>query len=370
MGVFDIFGSKNGFDPNKFEKEFSQLTGNINKTKQQLVRLSQRKRRLNAKLEAFVSIGYILIFSYCYLSIPNDVRATNRIQQFIKGQTKNNLYVLIGYPLASVLIIKIINYAFNYLIKRQDRYLAKLKTKHKAKMDELKKITNFNATNELINKYSEKQLPPQAPQVHQKSVRKSSNKQDELRAQALKELHLNDKQHSSNEKTSAPKELTDSPKQQQTQVPTSNSRTFQDRLLDLFVGSDNSESVEQRYALICSHCFAHNGLAPPHCEDPSLVKYQCWKCGALNGKGMLFGHSEQGQQTLDDAVVNTPEKGITKSDVSYTGSDEKESSTIDNVVKADSPLPEKANTPTDAVWESNQISDAKKKSKSSPSGLS
>ena len=94
MGVFDIFGSKHGFDPNKFEKEFSQLTGNINKTKQQLARLTQRKRKLNAKLEAFVSIGYILIFLYCYFSIPNDVRATNRVQQFIKGQSKTYMSLL------------------------------------------------------------------------------------------------------------------------------------------------------------------------------------------------------------------------------------------------------------------------------------
>lgn len=308
MGVFDIFGSKHGFDPNKFEKEFSQLTTDINKTKQQLTRLTQRKQRLNEKLETFVSLGYVLILLYCYLSIPNNVHATNRIQQFIKGQTKYNIYVLIGWPLSSILIIKAVSFVFNYLVHRQDRYLAKLQTKHKAKMDELKKITNFNATNELINKYGEKQLPQQTPQlqqVQQRLNKKSSKKQDELRAQALKELHLNDKQLSLSQKTGTSKKQNDDDdddaKQQPTQAPQPNTRTFQDRLLDLFVGSDNSESVEQRYALICSHCFAHNGLAPPHCEDPLLVKYQCWKCGAMNGKGMLFGHAEE-QQKLEEAV--------------------------------------------------------------------
>ncbi|CAK9682701.1 hypothetical protein FOB58_003100 [Candida parapsilosis] len=360
MGVFDIFGSKHGFDPNKFEKEFSQLTGNINKTKQQLARLTQRKRKLNAKLEAFVSIGYILIFSYCYFSIPNDVRATNRVQQFIKGQTKQNLYVLIGYPLISIVVIKFINYAFNYLIRRHDRFLAKLQAKHKAKMDELKKITNFNATNELINKYGEKQLPQQIPLAQKSSANKKSTKQDNLRAQALKELHLSDKQLSQNENSGTATTQDNSGKSQQPKAATATPRTFQDRLLDLFVGSDNSESVEQRYALICSHCFAHNGLAPPHCEDPSLVKYQCWKCGALNGKGMLFGNSGPDEQHLEDSA-STFDKNIVPSDVAGEGHIESGPINVTDDIKANA-LTEKADTPSNASSEAKIDSDTKKES--------
>ncbi|KAI5958371.1 hypothetical protein KGF57_002728 [Candida theae] len=367
MGVFDIFSSKHGFDPTKFEKEFSQLTANINKTKQQLARLTQRKRSLNARLEAFVSIGYVLIFMYCYFSIPNDVRATNRVQKFIKGQSKQNIYVLIIYPLASILVIKIINYVFNYLINRQDRYLSKLQTQHKAKMDELKKITNFNATNELINKYGEKQVPQQIPQQLQKGVaagkKKNNDKQEKLRAQALKELHLNDKQLSSNQKATPVKNRENAVKAESTQVPSSHPRTFQDRLLDLFVGSDNSESVEQRYALICSHCFAHNGLAPPHCEDPSLVKYQCWRCGALNGKGMLFGHSSQDQQKSDGTVEEKPlQRSIPEPDELSVGNDEKEVATSEKLADADPSSLSRTNasavttseSPTSNIEDSNQ----------------
>ncbi|KAI5970411.1 hypothetical protein CANMA_000574 [Candida margitis] len=363
MGVFDIFGSKHGFDPTRFEKEFSQLTGNINKTKQQLTRLTQRKSRLNGKLEAFISIGYILIFSYCYFSIPNDVHATNRIQQFIKGQTKQNLYVLIGYPLVSILVIKIVNFAFNYLIKRQDSYLSKLQAKHKAKMEELKKITNFNATNELINKYGEKKLPQNVPQVQKTIPGMKNKKQDDLRVQALKELHLNDKRLTSNENAALPNKPTDASKQQQPQAqapPPSNSRTFQDRLLDLFVGSDNSESVEQRYALICSHCFAHNGLAPPHCEDPSLVKYQCWKCGALNGKGMLFGHpQDQDQQKMPIAGEDTREENSTKPEVANAVGDIKEFSPTNEALNSDAASAKEAKVLDAAPAEKNKAAVSK-----------
>ena len=74
--------------------------------------------------------------------------------------------------------------------------------------------------------------------------------------------------------------------------------------MDILIGSDNSESVENRYALICFHCFAHNGLAPPHTEDPADVKFQCWKCGAMNGKGMLF---EQPDMKFDSSKNSSSE---------------------------------------------------------------
>lgn len=55
-----------------------------------------------------------------------------------------------------------------------------------------------------------------------------------------------------------------------------------DRILDLIVGEDEY-SPKSRYALICSNCFAHNGLAQPG-ELPESVVYICPKCGMRNGK--------------------------------------------------------------------------------------
>jgi hypothetical protein len=59
------------------------------------------------------------------------------------------------------------------------------------------------------------------------------------------------------------------------------SKTFLDRLLDLLVGEDEN-SADHRYALICRHCKAHNGLAPPG-ERPGDVGYLCGRCGGWNG---------------------------------------------------------------------------------------
>jgi Predicted integral membrane zinc-ribbon metal-binding protein len=59
------------------------------------------------------------------------------------------------------------------------------------------------------------------------------------------------------------------------------SKTFFDRVLDLLVGEDEN-AADHRYALICRHCRAHNGLAPPG-ERGDSVGYLCGRCGGWNG---------------------------------------------------------------------------------------
>jgi endoplasmic reticulum junction formation protein lunapark len=57
--------------------------------------------------------------------------------------------------------------------------------------------------------------------------------------------------------------------------------TFLDRVLDLLVGEDEN-AADKRYALICRHCRAHNGLAPPG-ERAEEVGYLCGRCSGWNG---------------------------------------------------------------------------------------
>lgn len=164
----------------------------------------------------------------------------------------------------------------------------------------------------MINKYGNEKQPqvslqkqepqPISNQKQQDHLRNRHNKLGNLRDQAMKELNLpEDKQLLSQQKGQLPN-TKQAPIPAIPQQPAQ--RTIQDRLLDILIGSDNSESVENRYALICFNCFAHNGLAPPHTEDPADVKFQCWKCGAMNGKGMLF---EQPDMKFDSSKNSSSE---------------------------------------------------------------
>ncbi|KGQ88028.1 hypothetical protein MEO_02833 [Candida albicans P94015] len=312
MGVFSIFGSKESFDPNVFEKELTSITEKINTNKQQISKLQQRQKYVRRSLSRYFIIIYLCIFGYCYATIPSSTIGKNRVQWFIRGQTRQHLLVLIGYPLFSVLTLRAVSYIFQFFINNKQSYLKSLQNKHKEKIEELKKITNFNKTNELINKYGNEKQPqvslqkqepqPISNQKQQDHLRNRHNKSGNLRDQAMKELNLQeDKQLSSQQKGQLPN-TKQAPIPAIPQQPAQ--RTIQDRLLDILIGSDNSESVENRYALICFHCFAHNGLAPPHTEDPADAKFQCWKCGAMNGKGMLF---EQPDMKFDSSKNSSSE---------------------------------------------------------------
>ena len=51
--------------------------------------------------------------------------------------------------------------------------------------------------------------------------------------------------------------------------------------MDLLLGVDEN-AANHRFALICRHCRAHNGLAPPG-ERGDEVGYLCGRCGQWNG---------------------------------------------------------------------------------------
>ncbi|KAJ2400942.1 hypothetical protein GGI23_001713, partial [Coemansia sp. RSA 2559] len=56
------------------------------------------------------------------------------------------------------------------------------------------------------------------------------------------------------------------------------SRPWLDKLVDQLVGDVGSE--EDKYALICRHCYAHNGLVLE--EEIEDIQYTCPKCGNFN----------------------------------------------------------------------------------------
>ncbi|GAA6063135.1 hypothetical protein JCM10212_001183 [Sporobolomyces blumeae] len=59
------------------------------------------------------------------------------------------------------------------------------------------------------------------------------------------------------------------------------SRSVMDKLADALLGVSPDESNPyNKYALICSRCFAHNGLVPK--EQFDYVQYQCPRCGYFN----------------------------------------------------------------------------------------
>lgn len=286
MGVFGLFKSKS-FNPEVFEKELTDLTQRISKTQQQIHRLSRKKHQLLHQIVSTLALLYVIFVGYQYQKVPKDVIGRrSKIVLFFQQQSRRNLLIISLFPVAVYLLWLAINWLFQFVINSRKSLLEKLKEKHNDKIEELKKITNFNKTNELITKYGKPDpknapLPQRAPQPQRNPQNGGTNPQNPQTGTINRQNPQNDKINPENPS----KQLPQPP--QLPQVPPSPQqptvRTFQDRMLDYIIGSDNNESVETRYALICSQCYTHNGLAPPGCTNPLEISYICPKCGFING---------------------------------------------------------------------------------------
>lgn len=272
MGVFGIFKLK-GFDPDTFEKELTQLTKQISDTQQHIYSLKGKSKRWVFSLSKIFLTTYALILVYIYQKVPRSPIARNKIVNFIKSQSNDQLMVLVGFPVVGYLIVYLINSIFRLSVGRREKYLQSLKKKHSLKIEELKKITNFNTTNDLLNKYGNQD---EKKKSKDETGNKSATKK-QLGASRQIDTPNAQQQQQQQQIIKRLQNLQENP-------PVQKPRTFQDRVLDFIVGSDNNEATENRYALICKQCLTHNGLAPPGSTNPFKVSYICPNCGFLNGE--------------------------------------------------------------------------------------
>ncbi|KAK6199357.1 uncharacterized protein RJT21DRAFT_46191 [Scheffersomyces amazonensis] len=343
--MFSIF-RKSGFDPNEFEKELSSITQKISTTSQQISRLKIGRDSSKRKVLLICSATYILFLGYIYATSPTTISNTkiNRLQLFITSQTKHQLLFLLLYPVVGYGIYTIVHWFYTFLINSKSNQLINLKKKHKQKIEDLKRITNFNTTNELLDKFGDEKDKPK-PKSNLSTKPKSNlptqipnnptiNRSGVIDVNKLSETQLKKLNINITPNKPLPQQTPQSHAQSQIQsstppppkvASTPPKRTFQDRILDLLIGSDNSEAVENRYALICYKCYAHNGLAPPHTDNPSAIKFKCMQCGTLNGHGVLDAElkdlineslSEDVKKEVPDPVTAENEKSEVESDTS------------------------------------------------------
>ncbi|KAJ1935106.1 hypothetical protein FBU59_005489, partial [Linderina macrospora] len=67
-------------------------------------------------------------------------------------------------------------------------------------------------------------------------------------------------------------------------------RPWLDKLVEGLVGETGPQ---EKYALICRHCFAHNGLVLP--DEVNVIQYTCPKCGKFNPSRRALQEEEEGR---------------------------------------------------------------------------
>lgn len=323
MGVFDLFRSK-GFDPDTYERELTALNKEINSILIQKRRIDQQRKLVVFKVRFMASVLYLLIMYYNYFMAPPTM-GKNFIQRFVRSQTKYQLLFYIVYPVVGYAVIRALIFFYTYLYKKKEKQLDTLRKKLKKKIDDLKKITNFETTNNLLTKFGTVVGDGTTSGANQVSTqaknRKQGTKAAPMNAPVTNKGPLNAVNDPKNTLGKGPgnglgNRLGDGP----ILPPTSplgslsgklSARPVSDRLLDLLIGSDNNESVEDRYALICRNCFSHNGLAPPGSKDPFSVVYLCPKCGFINGDEKKVNHlkgMEKDDKEMEQEKVSLEEK--------------------------------------------------------------
>lgn len=270
MGFLGLFGLKL-FDPNVFEKELSSIAQEISRTRNKMTVLGKRRRTLRKNIISYPVILYLSWIIYRYNVASYNLgplhSGHSRLGIFFRGQLNLDLARIAAIPVLIAVISFLVNWFFRYLIEGQNKKLDTLVNKHKSKIEELKKLSNYNTTNLLLEKYGDKPSKPGRVQ----NIKKPSIPPPKQKMEKVKASVPNDANKKKTEQSSRP-------------VPdVKPTKSIQDRLLDYIIGSDHNESIESRYALICANCYTHNGLAPPGSTNPLQTTYICRNCGFING---------------------------------------------------------------------------------------
>ncbi|KAJ2792451.1 hypothetical protein GGI18_000394 [Coemansia linderi] len=217
------------------------------------------------------------------------------------------------------------------IVSRHDRKIAALKKELKERLDELKKKTAFDSTKTLIDRYStegakpaaEERAPKPGPQPNALAKLKQQQLDDKNRRRTMPNVgaqgsrvpaaggsgpmspdpasnlnlrvataqlprnpgqqlggqaQLQPPPHFALPETGVVKVAQLSGQAQAKSTAAAASRPWLDKLVDQLVG--DSSGVDEKYALICRHCYAHNGLVLV--EEINDIQYTCPKCGKFN----------------------------------------------------------------------------------------
>lgn len=194
---------------------------------------------------------------------------------------------------------------FTRKIERETQQKELLKTRLDEKIEELKEKSDYYNTQQLLERYDSKALPRSTSDEKFHDPAQAQSPQHNPSTEGIRQQPsmetLRQRGNSRASLPPLPPPITPasfvSPKPQNipqfhpsafSPPPSPNlapqehrSKTFLDRVLDLLVGEDEN-AADHRYALICRHCRAHNGLAPPG-ERGEDVGYLCGRCGGWNG---------------------------------------------------------------------------------------
>ncbi|KAK9477205.1 hypothetical protein V1514DRAFT_334503 [Lipomyces japonicus] len=237
--------------PSSYEKILDRISSRIRKSDARVQSLRYSSRRSNGLFSLYSILAYFGFLAYAAIS------RTIVTQPEIIGLAAVSPFII-------WIIRRVITFIFGKLIDREEAYLNKLKAERQGNIEDLKSSMKYYSTKSLIDRFDLANAND-GEDENNNHIYQPSNELQQLDQPILAQRQFVDH------------DLTTTP----------HSPKWYDRILDLIVGEDET-SIRTRYALICSNCYSHNGLAPPG-DTPEQVRYICPACGVTNGREVRSG---------------------------------------------------------------------------------
>ncbi|EJU02509.1 hypothetical protein DACRYDRAFT_116185 [Dacryopinax primogenitus] len=252
-----------------YENVLSKLAESIDKKKAQLADIRLRERRMTLLFTLYSLFTWVAYTTLWYLELLPRAWARTQAVKVLSA-------LPVGFVPVSVLSIRRLVHAFySWRASYEEIALKKLLGEQKAKIEEIKKKTNYDSTRSLLEKYGETSARPVQP-----SALRQRGPSPIVGSQPSTPLRHDDPPATGNPSGMViPRPLPPYFQPSPASLPPQ-TRKWYDTLADALLGPDEQVASREKYALICARCFTHNGLiTPSEWED---VQYTCPKCGYFN----------------------------------------------------------------------------------------
>ncbi|CAH0754342.1 unnamed protein product [Bemisia tabaci] len=223
------------------------------------------------------------IRQFSYISVTFLVIAAFSYVYFFSKTLRRPQTVLIIIP---VLVLgevsrRFITWYYQRKIKQTQKKLIDLRAQKKRILDEVMNNETFNKAKEILEKYAPDQLPKGSgmvvPLLGHRATPVSGAKTPAVNNPAKKSLFSPDKSVVPSPTVISRRSLVNSQPSHNLPRPIlPTEKTILEKLVELIVGDGPS----QRFALICSACNSHNGMALK--EEFEYLAYKCAYCGYFN----------------------------------------------------------------------------------------
>ncbi|CAO0790453.1 unnamed protein product [Mucor circinelloides] len=285
-----ILFSREKSDSKDYEQVLSKLDIDIQKVEGRLSEIKIKQRKASFMWIIYSLVIWILCALYLFYQFVNGDSTT---QDIAIATTP-----VVLMPVGIYHVRKLLVWWYDQRQKKEETNLSKLRKEQKDKLEDLKKKTSYYTTQSLLERYDDALLKKKKEEQQRLQ---QQQQQQQRKPVSMPPRQLQQPQRFPNAGPVPGQPLPPPGQQQQQQQqqpilpPARSEPQWYDKIVDALVGDAGPET---KYALICNHCYHHNGLVLK--EEFDTIQYICPVCKQFNpsrkSKQMIIPQQQQQKQ--------------------------------------------------------------------------